>query len=139
MLPDDAPYLTTLPHLVQVSPNLVGRRIDGARHERSPPRYARPTRPQDALLGTDARLRHHQVDRASHEGRARDRRLGVMGVAEPESDIRATERFDAADRYQGSVTPNALKARLASGKQVARYDRAHCRALAIYAVPDSLP
>jgi pimeloyl-ACP methyl ester carboxylesterase len=61
-----------------------------------------------------------------------------MGVEEPESDIRATERFDAADRYWGSVTPNALKARLASGKQVARYDRVRCRALAIYAVPDSL-
>lgn len=62
----------------------------------------------------------------------------VMGVEEPESDIRATERFDAADRYQGSVTPNTLKARVASGKQVARYDRIHCRALAIYAVPDSV-
>jgi pimeloyl-ACP methyl ester carboxylesterase len=60
----------------------------------------------------------------------------VLGVEEPESDIRATERFDAADRYRGSVTPNALKARLASGKQVARYDRARCRALALYAVPD---
>jgi non-heme chloroperoxidase len=62
----------------------------------------------------------------------------VMGVEEPESDIRATERFDSADRYRGSVTPNALKARLASGKQVAQYDRARCRALALYAVPDSL-
>jgi pimeloyl-ACP methyl ester carboxylesterase len=61
-----------------------------------------------------------------------------MGVEEPESDIRATERFDAADRYRGSVTPNELKARLASGKQVARYDRAGCRALAIYAIADSL-
>lgn len=62
----------------------------------------------------------------------------VMGVEEPESDIRATERFDAADRYVGPVTPNVLKARLASGKQVARYDRVRCRALALYAVPDSL-
>jgi len=62
----------------------------------------------------------------------------VMGVEDPESDIRATERFDAADRYLGSVTPNELKARLASGKQVARYDRAHCRALAVYAIADSL-
>ncbi|MEP6730551.1 MAG: alpha/beta hydrolase, partial [bacterium] len=62
----------------------------------------------------------------------------VLGVEEPESDIRATERFDAADRYRGAVTSNALKARLASGKQVARYDRVRCRALALYAVPDSL-
>lgn len=62
----------------------------------------------------------------------------VMGVEEPESDIRASERFDSADRYLGSVTPNSLKARVASGKQVARYDRVHCRALAVYAVPDSV-
>jgi non-heme chloroperoxidase len=63
----------------------------------------------------------------------------VMGVEEPESDIRAIERFDAADRYRGSVTSNALKARVASGKQVAQYDQSHCRALAIYAVADSVP
>ena len=62
----------------------------------------------------------------------------VMGVEEPESDIRATERFDAGDRYLGSVTPNALKARVASGKQMAHYDKAHCRALAVYAVADSV-
>jgi len=62
----------------------------------------------------------------------------VMGVEEPESDIRATERFDAADRYLGSVTPNSLKARVISGKQVARYERVHCRALAVYAVADSV-
>lgn len=62
----------------------------------------------------------------------------VMGVEEPESDIRATERFDAADRYLGSVTPNRLKARVASGREVADYDRAHCRALAVYAVADSV-
>jgi pimeloyl-ACP methyl ester carboxylesterase len=62
----------------------------------------------------------------------------VLGVEEPESDIRATERFDAADRYRGSVTPNSLKARVGSGKQVARYDRVRCPALAVYAVPDSV-
>jgi len=62
----------------------------------------------------------------------------VMGVEEPESDIRATERFDAADRYLGSVTPNSLKARVTSGKQVARYERVRCRALAVYAVADSV-
>ena len=62
----------------------------------------------------------------------------VMGVEAPESDIRATERFDSADRYRGSVTPNSLKARVTSGKQVAHYDRMHCRALAVYAVADSV-
>ena len=62
----------------------------------------------------------------------------VLGVEEPESDIRATERFDAADRYGGSVTPNSLKARVGSGKQVARYDQVRCPALAVYAVPDSV-
>lgn len=62
----------------------------------------------------------------------------VEGVHEPESEIRATVRFDSADRYLGPVTSNALTARVVSGSQVARYDRAHCRALAIYAVPDSV-
>jgi pimeloyl-ACP methyl ester carboxylesterase len=62
----------------------------------------------------------------------------VLGVVEPESDIRATERFDAADRYRGPVTPGSLKARVGAGKQVARYDRVRCPALAVYAVPDSV-
>jgi pimeloyl-ACP methyl ester carboxylesterase len=61
----------------------------------------------------------------------------VMGVEEPESDIRATERFDSSGRYLGSVTPATLTARITSGKQVARYDRIRCRALAVYAVPDA--
>jgi pimeloyl-ACP methyl ester carboxylesterase len=35
----------------------------------------------------------------------------VMGVEEPESDIRATESFDAANRYRGAETPDSLNAR----------------------------
>lgn len=62
----------------------------------------------------------------------------VMGVHEPDSEIRATVRFDAADRYQGDVTSDSLKAKVVSGKRVAQYDRVHCPALAIYAVPDSV-
>jgi non-heme chloroperoxidase len=62
----------------------------------------------------------------------------VLGVREPESEIRASARFDAADRYRGEVTADSLKARVASGPRTARYDRAHCRALAIYAQADSL-
>jgi len=62
----------------------------------------------------------------------------VMGVHEPDSEIRATVRFDAMGRYQGDVTADSLKARVVNGKRVARYDRVHCRALAIYAVPDSV-
>ena len=62
----------------------------------------------------------------------------VMGVREPESEIRATARFDAADRYHGEVTADSLKARVVSGSRVARYDQVRCRALAIYAVPDSV-
>jgi non-heme chloroperoxidase len=62
----------------------------------------------------------------------------VMGVREPDSDIRATVRFDASGRYLGAVTADSLKARVASGERVARYDQARCRALAIYAVPDSV-
>ena len=79
----------------------------------------------------------HAADTASFAG-IRALYARVMGVEEPESDIRATERFDAADRYRGSVTSNALKARIASGKQAAQYEKTHCRALAVYAVPDSV-
>jgi pimeloyl-ACP methyl ester carboxylesterase len=62
-----------------------------------------------------------------------------MGVREPESEIRATNRFDEHGRFRGEVTPNELKARVTSGTRTARYDRVRCRALAIYAVPDSAP
>jgi len=62
----------------------------------------------------------------------------VMGVRVPESEIRATARFDSTGRYQGEITADSLKARVTSGNRVARYDQAHCRALAIYAVPDSV-
>jgi pimeloyl-ACP methyl ester carboxylesterase len=64
--------------------------------------------------------------------------LRVMGVDQPESEIRATARFDAAGRYLGQVTADSLTARVTSGSRAARYDRVDCRALAIYAVPDSL-
>ncbi|HEX6052953.1 MAG TPA: alpha/beta hydrolase [Gemmatimonadaceae bacterium] len=62
----------------------------------------------------------------------------VMGVDQPESEIRATARFDAAGRYLGRITADSLTARVTSGSRVARYDRVDCRALAIYAVPDSV-
>jgi pimeloyl-ACP methyl ester carboxylesterase len=62
----------------------------------------------------------------------------VMGVRVPPSDIRATVRFDAAGHYRGDVTADSLKARVTSGKRVAQYDKVHCPALAIYAVPDSV-
>ena len=62
----------------------------------------------------------------------------VMGIHEPESEIRATARFDAAGRYLGRVTADSLTARVTGGGRAARYDRVACRALAIYAVPDSV-
>jgi pimeloyl-ACP methyl ester carboxylesterase len=62
----------------------------------------------------------------------------LLGVREPDSEIRATVRFDSADRFLGEVTADSLKARVASGTRVARYDQVQCRALGIYAVPDSL-
>ena len=62
----------------------------------------------------------------------------VLGVREPDSEIRATARFDAADRYRGEVTPDSLKARIVSGKLTARYDRVRCPGLGIYALADSL-
>ena len=62
----------------------------------------------------------------------------VLGVEEPESDLRATLRFDALDRYRGPVTADSLKARVAGGGEVARYAAVRCPALAVYAVPDSI-
>jgi non-heme chloroperoxidase len=62
----------------------------------------------------------------------------VMGVDEPESEIRATTRFDAKGRYVGRVTADSLTARVTSNGRAARYDQVACRALAVYAVPDSV-
>jgi len=62
----------------------------------------------------------------------------VVGVREPESEIRATTRFDSHDRYLGDVTPDSLEARVTSGARVARYDRSHCPALGIFAGADSI-
>jgi non-heme chloroperoxidase len=62
----------------------------------------------------------------------------VMGTDQPESEISATARFDAATRYLGRVTDDSLTARVLSGRGAARYDRVACRALAIYAMPDSV-
>jgi non-heme chloroperoxidase len=61
----------------------------------------------------------------------------VLGAREPESEIRAGNRFDEHGKFKGEVTPTALKGRLASGKRTARYHRVRCPALAIYARPDS--
>jgi pimeloyl-ACP methyl ester carboxylesterase len=62
----------------------------------------------------------------------------VMGIDEPESEIRATTRFDAKGRYVGRVTADSLAARITSSGRAARYDQVPCRALAVYAVPDSV-
>jgi pimeloyl-ACP methyl ester carboxylesterase len=62
----------------------------------------------------------------------------VMGIDLPESEIRATARFDAEGHFIGRVTEDSLTARVLSDGQVARYDRVACRSLAIYAMPDSV-
>src|SRR5215471_17802361 len=61
----------------------------------------------------------------------------LLGAQMPESEIRATTRFDEHDRFMGVTSTMALQARLASGPRKARYDRVRCPALAIYAVPNS--
>ena len=61
----------------------------------------------------------------------------VMGVREPESEIRATSRFDERGRFAGEVTPDSLKARPLLTHRLADYDSLRCRSLAIYAVGDS--
>jgi pimeloyl-ACP methyl ester carboxylesterase len=65
-------------------------------------------------------------------------RARILGVREPDSEIRAGARFDSTDRFVGEVTVDSLEARVTSGSRVARYDRVHCPAVAIYAVPDSV-
>jgi pimeloyl-ACP methyl ester carboxylesterase len=62
----------------------------------------------------------------------------VMGIDEPESEIRATTRFDAKGRYVGRVTADSLTARVASIGRATRYDKVACHALAVYAMPDSV-
>lgn len=64
-------------------------------------------------------------------------RKRVMGIQEPESEIRATSRFDEKGRYVGEVTPDSSKARIVRAVRVPRYDRARCPALALYAAPTS--
>jgi hypothetical protein len=61
----------------------------------------------------------------------------VMGVREPESEIRATSCFDERGRSVGEVTPDSLKARPFFTHRLADYDSLHCRSPAIYAVGDS--
>jgi pimeloyl-ACP methyl ester carboxylesterase len=62
----------------------------------------------------------------------------VMVIDEPESEIRATTRFDATGRYVGRVTAESLTARVTSRGRAARYNQVPCRALAVYAMPDSV-
>jgi pimeloyl-ACP methyl ester carboxylesterase len=62
----------------------------------------------------------------------------VMGIREPESEIRASARFDSLDRYQGEVTPDSLKARIGSYARTARYAGVACPSLAIFAPPRSV-
>jgi pimeloyl-ACP methyl ester carboxylesterase len=61
----------------------------------------------------------------------------LEGAPMPESEIRATTRFDEHDRFLGVKGSMERQARLASGPRKALYDHVLCPALAIYAVPDS--
>jgi len=61
----------------------------------------------------------------------------LLGAHLPESEIRATTRFDEHDRFLGVTSSMEHQARLASGPRKAIYDQVRCPALAIYAVPDS--
>jgi pimeloyl-ACP methyl ester carboxylesterase len=82
---------------------------------------ARPTRDEEP-----SKKRPGDSDRARDDWRLRL----PTGVSFDSSSGRAHESHE--------VTSNDLKARVASGKRVARYDRVHCRALAIYAMADSV-
>ncbi len=61
----------------------------------------------------------------------------VMGVVEPESEIRATMRFDERGQFVSEVAGPRRKARVMEAVREPQYDRIRCRSLAVYAVPDS--
>lgn len=55
----------------------------------------------------------------------------------PESEVRATSRFDSAGRYLGSVTPDSLAGGIVGGLPAPAYERITAPAIAIYAAADS--
>jgi len=61
----------------------------------------------------------------------------VLGVTQPESEIRAVGRFDTRGKYLDDVTGEREKSRVKQAVRPPQYERVHCRSLAIYAVPES--
>jgi pimeloyl-ACP methyl ester carboxylesterase len=61
----------------------------------------------------------------------------IMGVMPPESEIRAVTRFDKNGKYVDGLAGEREKARVKQAVRQPRYERVHCRSLAIYAVPES--
>ena len=61
----------------------------------------------------------------------------VAGVDFPETEITANARFDSTGRYVGDVTPDSVAWRVIAAVRRPPYDRVKCRALAIYAIPES--
>lgn len=62
----------------------------------------------------------------------------ILGVHEPASEIRATNRFDERGHFRGRVTSDRLTSGMLSDGLAAQYDSMRSPALAIYAVPDSI-
>ena len=56
----------------------------------------------------------------------------------PESEVRATTRFDSSGRYAGSVTPDSLAGGIVLALPKPAYERITAPALAIYAASDSV-
>ena len=61
----------------------------------------------------------------------------VMGVTQPESEIRAVARFDKNGKYLDDVTGEREKARVKQAVRPPQYEQLRCRSLAIYAVPEA--
>jgi pimeloyl-ACP methyl ester carboxylesterase len=61
----------------------------------------------------------------------------IMGVTQPESEIRAVARFDKKGKYLDDLTGENGKARVKQAVRRPQYERIRCRSLAIYAVPES--
>lgn len=65
--------------------------------------------------------------------------LTTFGMLIPESQIRATEVFDATGHLQSDVTPGTVDSQMLAGAGHPDYSKVHAPALAIDAVVDSAP
>src|SRR5215207_3046931 len=82
----------------------------GPNHARPPAGHARPPRPQDAVLGARARVRHRAVDPAAHRRRVQARSGLALPGALPTGGARLDRERMAPLRHESAhegLQPNA--------------------------------